>query len=233
MRSLLFLISFLTLACGVRKPLPNPDPTPSATPSVQPSTSPLVTARILPSVETNDAVVAAAERLKENGQITELITLESYPVQLVVTGTAAAIETLKRLAAGETGRVLSFETLSTRNSHITASGTMAITDQETWEDLWKRHYGSDADRPLINFESETVLAVFAGQKPSGGYGIRITEVRLQAGELQVSYQETAPSPDTLVSQNLTSPAHLVKIRSSRLAGDFSSVRFVKVDAQNT
>lgn len=228
--SLLLSLLALAPACGIRKPVVNPSPSPSTStqPSPQPSTSPLVTAKILPDLSTNDAVVAEAERLKQSGQLTELIVLESYPVQITATGTVAAIQKLKQLAAGQTGRVLSFETLSVRSSKITASETSAVSDQSSWEELWKRHYGSDADRPLINFETETVLAVFAGLKRTGGYSIRITEVRLQNAELQISYQETVPAGDSLVSQNLSSPAHLVKVRSSRLAGDYSAVRFIKV-----
>lgn len=221
----------LILACGIRKPGTTPTPTPSASgsSSPRPSASPaLITAEIRPSIETNDAVLAELDKLKQTNQITEATVRESFPVQITATGTAAAIQKLQKLAAGNsTGTVLSFETLSSRTSRISSSQTQAVSDESSWQTLWKQHTGSDADRPMINFEIETVLAVFAGQKRSGGYSIKITQVQKQGEELLVQYQETAPSSGNLVSQNLTSPAHLVKVRSSKLNGEFSTVRFEK------
>lgn len=226
----------LVQACGTRRP--GTTPTPSATPSVapsgssspKPSASPgLITAEIRPTMESNDAVLAELDRLKLTNEITDSIVRESFPVQISATGTPAAIQKLQKLAAGTTPNdtVLAFDTLSTRTSRISSSQTQAVSDEEAWQTLWKQHIGSDADRPMINFEIETVLAVFAGQKRSGGHSVKITQVKKSGNELVVSYQETSPSSGNLVSQNLTSPAHLVKVRSSKLNGDFSSVRFEK------
>ncbi|MBT9547765.1 MAG: protease complex subunit PrcB family protein [Candidatus Sericytochromatia bacterium] len=234
--SLLGLCSFsLLLACGFRRPgnTPTPTPTASGSSSPKPSSSPtalpgLITAEIRPTIESNDAVLAEMDRLKLSNEITDSIVRESFPVQITATGTPAAIQKLQKLAAGNTSEtVLSFETLSTRSSRITSSQTQAVSDEEAWQTLWRQHMGSDADRPMINFEIETVLAVFSGQKRSGGHSVKITQVKKSGNELVVTYQETAPSSGNLVSQNLTSPSHLVKVRSSKLNGDFSSVRFEK------
>lgn len=238
--SLLGLCVFsLVQACGFRRPgnTPTPTPTasgssspkPSALPSALPSTQPgLITAEIRPTIESNDAVLAEMDRLKLSNEITDAIVRESFPVQITATGTPAAIQKLQKLAAGSSSEtVLSFETLSTRSSRITSSQTQAVSDEEAWQTLWRQHIGSDADRPMINFEIETVLAVFSGQKRSGGHSVKITQVKKSGNELVVTYQETAPSSGNLVSQNLTSPSHLVKVRSSKLNGDFGSVRFEK------
>lgn len=228
----------LLLSCGIRRPGNTPTPTPTASssspkPSANPSASPtalpgLITAEIRPTFETNDAVLAELERLKLSKLISDALVRESFPVQITATGTPAAIQKLQKLAAGSTpDTVLSFETLSSRSSRISSSQTQAVSDEEAWQTLWQQHTGSDADRPMINFEIETVLAVFAGQKRSGGYTIKITQVKKVGNELVVAYQETSPPAGNLVSQNLTSPAHLVKVRSSKLNGDFGSVRFEK------
>ncbi|PIQ26932.1 hypothetical protein COW36_17015 [bacterium (Candidatus Blackallbacteria) CG17_big_fil_post_rev_8_21_14_2_50_48_46] len=229
------LVFMLEPGCGIRKPTttPLPSASPSISPSSTPSSSPspgstMIQAKILPSIETNDAVVAEAQKLQAQGLLTDLIILESYPVQISAKGTPEAIQKLQNLAKGTTGSsALTLETLSTRSSRILSSENLAVSDEASWQELWLRHYGSNSDRPMVNFETETVLAVFAGQKRTGGYSIRITQVAIKGSELVVSYQETAPSSSNLVSQSLSSPAHLVKVRSSKLAGDFSSVRFEK------
>jgi hypothetical protein len=231
------LILGLSSACGSRRSispitspstLPTSSPKPSSSPSPSPST---MTARINPTIATNDSVLAELERLKTNGDISDAQIMESYPVQIIATGTPEAIQSLQKLALGShsgSETEISFETLSSRTSRITSSQTQAVSDENSWISLWRLHTGSDADRPTVNFEIETVLAVFSGQKRSGGYSVKITKVTQLGSELIVSYQETVPPANNLVSQSLTSPSHLVKVRLSKLNGDFSSVRFEKV-----
>ena len=230
--SALFSFCLLSPACGLRKPVstpPDASPSPSPTASSSPGVKPLITAKIRPTLETNDVVVAEAQRLEQSGELSEVLVQESYPVQITATGTASAIQRLQKLAAGNSSNpdAISFETLSNRSSRLTSPQTIAVSDDTAWQELWRKHYGSDSDRPLIDFEHYTVLGVFAGQKRSGGYSIQITAVQLVARELVVSYREKSPAASDLVSQSLTSPAHLVSIKRSKLAGDFDSVRFEK------
>lgn len=50
--------------------------------------------------------------------------------------------------------------------------------------------------PAINFGNEMVLAVFAGQKPTGGHGVKIEKVVYAAAKktVWVIYGETSPAP---------------------------------------
>lgn len=55
------------------------------------------------------------------------------------------------------------------------------------------------------------LAVFAGEKPTAGYSIRITKVLDSEGVTKVMVEETVPGKDVMVAQVLTYPMDIVKL----------------------
>ncbi len=57
----------------------------------------------------------------------------------------------------------------------------------------------------------TLVAIFAGQKPTGGFDITIKGVDRQADVCVVRYQVEAPPADAMVAQVLTYPAAAVRI----------------------
>jgi len=59
-----------------------------------------------------------------------------------------------------------------------------------------------------------VIAVFSEEKRTGGYGIEITRVEenLEKGQMEVFFLETHPSPNSMVTQALTQPYHIVKLK---------------------
>jgi len=84
------------------------------------------------------------------------------------------------------------------------------------------------ERPRgINFDKDMVLAVFAGEKPTGGYGVKIEKVVHAAAKktVWVIYSERTPEPGSAVTQALTYPSHVVAVR--KVEGE---VKFVKADS---
>lgn len=81
---------------------------------------------------------------------------------------------------------------------------------------------SDASRAIITRLAPTaaapadrvLVAVFQGQQRTGGYGIRVTAIERRGDQLVVSAAFTAPKPDSIVTQALTSPAHVVSIAAA-------------------
>ncbi len=61
-----------------------------------------------------------------------------------------------------------------------------------------------------------VIAVFAGERTTGGFAVEVTGIELSAGITRVTYRESRPSPDSLLTQALTQPYHLV--RTPRVEG---------------
>ncbi|NYZ79730.1 protease complex subunit PrcB family protein, partial [Candidatus Micrarchaeota archaeon] len=65
----------------------------------------------------------------------------------------------------------------------------------------------------INFTNETIIAVFMGQKGSGGYDIEITGVKSYSSysyNNEVTVKVTKPGPNCAVTLSLTSPYHIIK-----------------------
>jgi hypothetical protein len=74
---------------------------------------------------------------------------------------------------------------------------------KSWTDFWKQ-----VDRePPQNFAEKTELAVavHAGERPTGGYVVKILKTYADKEDLVVVYVVQAPSPDSMVTQAITKP----------------------------
>lgn len=94
---------------------------------------------------------------------------------------------------------------------------IVIKTEKEWGDLWRLQKGTflpEQHIPRVDFEQEMVIAVFSGEKRTGGYGIEITRVEenLEKGQLKVIFLETHPSPKSMLIQVLTQPYHIVKLK---------------------
>src|SRR5882762_9192810 len=62
------------------------------------------------------------------------------------------------------------------------------------------------------------VAVFQGQKTTGGYAVRINAIERRGDQLVVRATFGAPGPGAIVTQVLTSPAHVVSIAAADATG---------------
>jgi hypothetical protein len=95
---------------------------------------------------------------------------------------------------------------------------VAKTEQE-WQDLWRAHgakVSPPKEPPSVDFEKEMVVAVFLGERHSGGYRIEIVRIEedLQNRQLTVGWRETKPPPGAMTIQALTQPYQIVKLKTS-------------------
>ena len=63
-----------------------------------------------------------------------------------------------------------------------------------------------------------LVAVFQGQQNTGGYSVQITAIELNGDQLVVRATFGVPAPGAMVTQALTSPAHIVSIASADATG---------------
>src|SRR5688572_32002 len=85
---------------------------------------------------------------------------------------------------------------------------------------------SDASRAIITRlianvaipADRVLIAVFQGEQRTGGYGIQVTAIERRGDQLVVSATFTEPKPDDIVTQALTSPAHVVSIAAADATG---------------
>ncbi len=71
--------------------------------------------------------------------------------------------------------------------------------------------------PQIRRPEEMIfIALYLGERPTGGYQIKPVEVRLEESRLRIRYKEEKPSPSTMVSQAFSYPALLLAVEKSFL-----------------
>lgn len=70
--------------------------------------------------------------------------------------------------------------------------------------------------PQIRPEEMIFIAVYLGERPTGGYKIRPVEVSLEESRLRVRYKEEKPPPSSMVSQAVSYPALLLAVEKNIL-----------------
>jgi uncharacterized protein (DUF885 family) len=133
-------------------------------------------------------------------------------IRLAMLGDARSIATDNATAA-EQSSALDFSVLAT-GAYSTYTGgahsVRLIMDRSEWADAW-RIIGQGRPAPDISFDTRAVIVAFQGQKPTGGYGISIAEIRRDGTDLTVRAREQAPGRNDLTTQALTSPFVAVSI----------------------
>ena len=67
--------------------------------------------------------------------------------------------------------------------------------------------------PKIDFSKETVIAVFMGEKNTGGFAVTIENVKQENEKLIVQIRETKPGPKDMVTLAINQPFCFVKVNS--------------------
>lgn len=66
----------------------------------------------------------------------------------------------------------------------------------------------------VDFDREIAIAVFSGQKPTGGYKLSVSAVQEFPDRIALIATESSPGRDVMVTQAFTSPYQLVKIEKT-------------------
>lgn len=113
-------------------------------------------------------------------------------------------------------RDLIWETLAAGNQAVgvDAPEYLLITNEGELLSAWNRAYGSQLTVPPlpdVDFSRETILAVFMGQQPSGGYNLDVLDVKLEAGDAYVDVIFNEPAEGAITTQALTSPWAILRV----------------------
>jgi len=101
-------------------------------------------------------------------------------------------------------------------SGITGSRRLVIRDQATWAHFWSE-MGAGV-RPEVDFASDLVIAVAAGERNTGGHDIEVRNVSLSGGELRIEVLETTPSSGCVTTQAKTQPVDVVMVSAAGVTG---------------
>lgn len=89
-----------------------------------------------------------------------------------------------------------------------------ITSSTQLNELWKL-VDAKGQPPKVDFTKEAVIAVFAGQQPTGGYAIQVSKIVDSTSRL-VSVTIQKPDSKCVVTQSFTAPYELVTIPATTL-----------------
>ncbi|MFO8003519.1 protease complex subunit PrcB family protein [Thioalkalivibrio sp.] len=97
-----------------------------------------------------------------------------------------------------------------------------ITGQSQFRELWSRF--DSGSPPVLDFTRQTAIAVFMGERPTGGYAIQVDSVTRSDGELLVEVVLQAPGPECMTTQAFTQPYEMVSVPTGPTRADFSTRR---------
>lgn len=112
---------------------------------------------------------------------------------------------------------VTFQTVSKGSrSGVRDPRQVVLRSQAEWIALWAQHVSADVNPvppPTIDFTKDLVVAVFLGEKPTGGYDVAISRAQRGDDAVVIYYRERTPAPGALVTQSLTHPFHIVRINT--------------------
>jgi hypothetical protein len=100
------------------------------------------------------------------------------------------------------------------SSGISQLRTSAIQDSAAWNELWKEHTSTISPAPKapsIDFKKQTALAVFAGNKNTGGYKVTIQKVERTKDGVRVTVVLVSPGKGDMTAEMITQPFDIVSV----------------------
>ena len=105
---------------------------------------------------------------------------------------------------------------------VTSFTVQVATNQTAANALFAQAYGNQSGTPSVSSVSGgTVVGVFMGQRPTGGYGIKVVSASASGGVLTLVVQVRSPGPGSITTQAITSPWTIV-----RVPGTYTQVNLV-------
>jgi hypothetical protein len=104
---------------------------------------------------------------------------------------------------------------------VSESRRLVIRDANAWAQFWSEL--GVGDQPAVDFTHDVVVAVAAGQRPTGGYEIVVDRVTQSQGQLTVEVVERTPGPNCMTTGSLTQPVDVVVVP----AADARSLSFLE------
>jgi hypothetical protein len=106
------------------------------------------------------------------------------------------------------------------DSGYQSASQMVINNSEQWNDLWQQHTSNTEPPPpvpRVDFTRYSVVAVFAGEQPTGGYSVEILNAETSGSPTQeqpsiaITVQHRQPKAGDFVTEALTYPYYMIRI----------------------
>jgi hypothetical protein len=98
---------------------------------------------------------------------------------------------------------------------------MAKPNPITWQEIKSGHMSGVSETKAVWYDTsysdilesapENTVLIFLGQRPTGGYSVKVKEVKTDGKKIYITAKEECPKPDAMVIQVITTPFVAVKI----------------------
>ncbi|HUP62840.1 MAG TPA: protease complex subunit PrcB family protein [Thermoanaerobaculia bacterium] len=95
----------------------------------------------------------------------------------------------------------------------TATAAHAAQDDVTYRRLWTSLVGGGSEAPAIDFASESVVFLIAGQKNTGGWSVVPRGAKVEDDTLVIDAEIKGPGPDDIVTMAFTSPYAVIAVKA--------------------
>ena len=99
-------------------------------------------------------------------------------------------------------------------SAIEAPRETIIKDKAAFAALWAEHSAHENPAPTmprVNFAADTLVAVFAGNQPTGGHAIALAGLDKTHGGWELRLSLISPGPDCMTTQAMTQPWMMIRV----------------------
>lgn len=124
----------------------------------------------------------------------------------------------KNMYSGSGASEVGFESIAIETiTGIEKSQNVIIYSKDEFDKFWGQVYKNVSPVPAvpeIDFEKYIVIGACAGSKSTGGYGVEITGVVENEKNVVITINETSPPEGSFVTQVITSPGHIIKIKKT-------------------
>jgi protease stability complex PrcB-like protein len=118
-----------------------------------------------------------------------------------------------------------FRTLRRSGSHASSESTpepglFILRRPILWTSLWARMHSGEEPQPAtpeVDWDSEMVVALVLGWRPTTGYAVDLEEITFTGADLRVRARETRPGGMT--GQMVTAPFHFAAAPALEIPGD--------------
>jgi hypothetical protein len=93
-----------------------------------------------------------------------------------------------------------------------------IDNKKDWEQLWKQHVSVLVPQPPVpdvDFDSNVVAVIFAGEQKTAGYAVVIKDVTAEVNDVILKYRLTDPQPNSFTLQVITQPFAMVRVEKPK------------------
>lgn len=123
----------------------------------------------------------------------------------------------------QSGMSIEFQTIfkgENSGGEFVTKADIVIDDQTKWQQVWgtlSKNQDPQTVPPAVDFDKESVIVSFQGQKGSGGYEIEIKDVKRSDDTVSISILETEPGKSCSTTSVITEPFHIIKLPISNLS----------------